>query len=247
MSRRTSWHGRSALKDAVLAELAAIEREGVLRPLVIDGEEVDLPGSPRSWDPVRLRYALGLPADLLALGLWLFQGFPEDEERTRRHVRRMTRFLEALPVGVDLRSVAGELVAWRFEDPEVGLARRLHDDLRVLRLVEAVAAACRNGVDMEELRAPIEALRAEYAAELQARFREPGSLVDEALYIHERALATAARACDLGRHPERVASLYEESVYGRQMAGDPSPSAVDDAARAKLLERVAAAGGGPDR
>jgi len=76
---------------------------------------------------------LAVPEELLRLGAYLTQGFPEDLRAIREHLDGAARFLSALPVARDLRSVVPELVFWLLTDPREGaLASVMRPTMRAL-------------------------------------------------------------------------------------------------------------------
>lgn len=113
-----AWNGDTRLRTAVLRQIDEHERIARLEPLVIEGRSLELYGWRQRNDLGALEHALGLPAPLLALGLELFQGFPEDDIGTRDHVAAVRTFLKTAPIGRDLTGVVPLFIASRLTDEQ---------------------------------------------------------------------------------------------------------------------------------
>ena len=149
---------------------------------------------------------LRVPEDLLRLGDYLFQGFPEDPRSIVDHLRRARAWLAALPVAADLSSATREFAFWRLTDERDGVITFVRrPDVRVA--VEAVAIALRGDDEVD-----------------RARAREAARRVDDEVYEHLRALETAVLAADVGRSPD-VAAALEPRVGASAARRVTSPAA----------------------
>jgi hypothetical protein len=207
-----SWYGSYPLKRDILARIDHDLELPSLRPLEYKGREVNLYGWPNPPDLDGLRALLGVPVSLLAIGLELFDSFPETEEGIRQVIAARRQFLAAVPVGVELSWVASEFAARRLLDDRVGVVN-LSDDPLLRRLLERIATGLRQGViepaDEAAVRAELEEWRAEIPRQWQAQRR-----VEPEVYAAVRLLETALAACEVPRDPRAVVQLAYGPTQG---------------------------------
>lgn len=237
--RRISWKGLGALKGSVLSQMRAHRDLGRLDSIEVQGQGISLYGWPKPADFSAICRALHIPQDLLSLGYYLWDGYPECIEGIRDVIDARRTFLEAVPVGADLTGVATELVSWRLVDDRWGMARTV-DDARVVALVEELALSLLNG----ELKSgpTISALLEEWRAEIPRQWKRDRH-VDSEVHQHVRVLETAFAACELRLDPTRAGRVVEISIFGANGASVIEPEATEAAMQGELLRLLGASGG----
>lgn len=107
-----SWHDDDALRRDVLAQMQAHLGALVAGAVVVRGESLALYGWRTSTDVAQLVRVLGLPADVLHLGLELFE--PDGEygaTATTTTITNRLTLLRAIAPGRDLTGIAATFVA----------------------------------------------------------------------------------------------------------------------------------------
>lgn len=227
-------------KDALLAALDERIEDASLALLAV-GHHRFAPYSFTGPDTFALAaQVLRVPEDLLRLGDYLFQGFPEDPRSIVDHLRRARAWLAALPVDADLSSATREFAFWRLTDERDGVITFVRrPDVRAA--VEAVAIALRGDDEVDRARAREAAreLARRVGDEMPAQWKATRR-VDGEVYEHLRALETAVLAADVGRSPDVAAALARASVYGAFGRNVPRAWCESDAMEHWLLARLAA-------
>ncbi len=221
-----AWNGDARLRAAVLRQLGEHERRGRLDPLVIEGRSLELYGWGKPNDLDALEHALGLPAPLLALGLELFQGFPEDDVGTRDHVAGIRTFLKTAPVDQDLTGVVPSFIASRLTDEQFwGPCGDQVKDLLV-RVAMMVLGDEAVGTLADEVRSALD------GADALVRDSTQDIGVRERACDERWALQTAYAACLHRDQPARIVGVA--STYCERIGLRPAKDAGAQAAR--LLE-----------
>jgi hypothetical protein len=115
-----SFFGRAELKAEILSQMERHTKDARLADVEVNGALLRLYEWPGPVDYARCEALLGVPQDLMRLGVALTEGFPDGERSIREAVRSRRRFLEALPVGADLRGVAAAYLASILLDEDIG-------------------------------------------------------------------------------------------------------------------------------
>lgn len=182
---------------------------------------------------------LRVPEDLLRLGGYLVQGFPEDARSIVDHLRGAREWLAALPVGADLGGVTADFAVWRLTDEVDGVMRFVRrPDVRAAIEGVATALVAGDAVDRAIAHDAASALARSVGDEIPAQWRARRR-VDGEVYEHLRALEAALCGRDLGRDPRAAAALAGASVYGAHGCNVPPDWLRSDAMLRWLLARVA--------
>lgn len=232
-----AWHDDPRLRLATLEQLAEHMRLGRLDWLAVGEQRVEIYGWERPRDLGALERALGIPANLLALGLHLFEGFPLDPIGTREHIDGVRTLLRAALVGADLSGVVPAFICWRLvEQPSwPDLPASLRDLL--LRVALTVLEPTDNPALEHEL--------LDSRERWMAKARGLGRAVDSSIYDNVTALHLAASAYAQLRDPSQASGL---ALATASIAGCPPPpissaavSQQEQTMRDELLTRMRAA------
>lgn len=162
-----SWRGSQELKADVLAQMRAHHAGRCLSSLTVSGVELSIYGWTTHRDTPKVSQALGIPARLLSIGNYLFEGFPEDPLGTAEHIEGIREFFAAIPVGRDLEGIAEDLLATWLLDERWGVAARSWEPQIIDRL-ESIAISLLDGeVDTTALAAHRASVEAEIVRQWQ--------------------------------------------------------------------------------
>ena len=216
-----SFAGDPDLQAALLAGLDARIERGENLPVEVAGQRL-APWQFFEPDTFALTASvLRVPEDLLRLGAYLFQGFPEDAVSTSDHLTRARSWLAAIPIGVDLSDLALEFAVWRLTDAHDGVIS-FATRAEVRSAIEAVTDALiyRDEIDRAEARGLVSSLAVQLNAEIREQWQTTRHVADE-VYSHLRAIDAARRAIEVGVDPRAPAGVAEQSVFGANGSNIP--------------------------
>jgi len=128
-----SFFGEHSLKHAVVERVKEHQRlDQIVQRIYWDGQKGCAIGCVlHSDDHMAFERQLGLPVFLAYLDEHIFESLPAEEARTWP-----LRFIEAVPVGVDLDLVFPRFLHWLLTDPD---GMRSHANANTLRIIDTIA------------------------------------------------------------------------------------------------------------
>jgi hypothetical protein len=247
-----SFHGRPDLKASVSAQMHQHLKEAALGVVVLGGQRLHLYEWGEGIDYRRCEDVLGIPQALMRLGVCLTEGFPDGREMIREVVRQRRRFIDALPVGVDLGGVAVHYLSWLVLDPELGPARFVDSALLVdatLRVADLLSDAPRGADPDGPVRAAGEAVgeaHARLAEEQSRQLREPQPAARTAAELEERRAELRTSEARVSAAASLVAAVRFAAGDVRAIADVVAPLEAgrrDDLLVGRLLAVLAEVGG----
>ncbi len=242
MTQLLSFQGNPDLRAGLLAQMQAQARTGRLAPVLLAGRlfPVFALGCPPEVPAGAA--ALSLPPELLQLGFYLFDGFPETLTERRAFIELRREMLAAFPVGQDLSAAAGRFCYHLLKEPAFGVADLLHTpESAALRreVLDALSAdPCGAFLDAD-LRQRLQAEQSRQADKVTALWRAEHR-EDRSILKTLRALETLAAVSRLPVDYRAAAEAVEKSIYGAFGVNAQPTSAKDDQLRA-LFKHVLAA------
>jgi len=216
-----SFHGQPEVKRAVLSQMHQHIKDATMGDITVGKWRLHLYGwQDQVIDYATCEVALGIPQDLLRLGVSFFEGFPDGDDGVREVVRTRRRFVKAIPVGVDLTPIATRFLLWLLFDAKIGPACLVDDPLMVeatLRVTELLSNRLCGPTPDGEARAALDAARvAEVAAAADlAAVRTPEA--------RERAFALGRKQdiwAEERRRSEPVRAAQALAAAARYASGD---------------------------